>query len=28
MLEWLIAYYRMELEQPTVGERPARTLAV
>jgi UDP-glucose 4-epimerase len=28
MLEWLIAYYRMELDQPAVGERPARRLAV
>jgi UDP-glucose 4-epimerase len=28
MLEWLIAYYRMELEQPAVGERPGRMLAV
>jgi UDP-glucose 4-epimerase len=28
MLEWLIAYYRMELDQPAVGERPGRMLAV
>jgi UDP-glucose 4-epimerase len=28
MLEWLIAYYRMELDQPAVGERPAKKLAV
>jgi UDP-glucose 4-epimerase len=28
MLEWLIAYYRMELDQTAVGERPARRLAV
>ena len=28
MLEWLIAYYRMELDQPEVGEQPARRLAV
>ena len=27
MLEWLIAYCRMELDQPTAGERPAQTLA-
>jgi UDP-glucose 4-epimerase len=26
MLEWLIAYYRMELDQPAVEEQPARTL--
>jgi UDP-glucose 4-epimerase len=28
MLEWLIAYYRMDLDQPAVEERPARRLAV
>jgi UDP-glucose 4-epimerase len=28
MLEWLIAYYRIELDQPTAGERPVRALAV
>ena len=28
MLEWLIAYYRIELEQPTAAERPAQTLVV
>jgi UDP-glucose 4-epimerase len=26
MLEWLIAYYRMELDQPTTQEEPVRTL--
>lgn len=28
MLEWLIAYYRMELDQPAAEERPARTPSV
>jgi UDP-glucose 4-epimerase len=28
MLEWLIAYYRMELDQPLAKERPARTSSV
>ena len=28
MLEWLIAYYRMELDQPEVGERPVPFLSV
>ncbi|HSF30918.1 MAG TPA: GDP-mannose 4,6-dehydratase [Candidatus Tectomicrobia bacterium] len=28
MLEWLIAYYRLELDQPAVTQRPARTLSV
>ena len=27
MLEWLIAYCRMELDQPTAGKWPAQTLA-
>jgi hypothetical protein len=26
MLEWLIAYCRMELDQPTAAEEPVRTL--
>jgi UDP-glucose 4-epimerase len=28
MLEWLIAYYRMELDQPVTQERPARISSV
>jgi UDP-glucose 4-epimerase len=28
MLEWLIAYYRMELDQPVAQEQPARTASV
>jgi hypothetical protein len=28
MLEWLIAYYRMELDQPEAPERTARRLSV
>ena len=28
MLEWLIAYYRMELDQPLAKEQPARTPSV
>jgi UDP-glucose 4-epimerase len=28
MLEWLIAYYRMELDQPVAQEQPARTALV
>jgi UDP-glucose 4-epimerase len=28
MLEWIIAYYRTELAQPAVAERPARTLSL
>jgi hypothetical protein len=28
MLEWLIAYYRMELDQPVATERPTQTLVV
>jgi UDP-glucose 4-epimerase len=28
MLEWLIAYYRIELELPAATEKPARTLSV
>jgi UDP-glucose 4-epimerase len=28
MLEWLIAYYRMELDQPVAQEQPARTESV
>ena len=28
MLEWLIAYYRMELDQPVAPKQPARTVSV